>query len=126
MLGGRLRQEQPHLAGVEITHRWGGPFSVTADLTPALGYLGEERDAVYAVGCIGHGVSMSFRNGQVLAQLLLGASDDAAFRDCRSPKNYKHLKPGKHRFEVYAVAPTGAVDETAARVKFKVKHKGKG
>lgn len=54
--------------------------------------------------------------------------DNAAFRDCKSPKNYKHLKPGKHRFEVYAVAPTGVADETTARVKFKVKrkHKGKG
>ena len=24
----------PHLSGVAITHRWGGPFSVTMDLTP--------------------------------------------------------------------------------------------
>jgi glycine/D-amino acid oxidase-like deaminating enzyme len=61
----------PHLEGIEITHRWGGPFSVTLDLTPALGYLGEDRDAVYSLGCIGHGVSMSYRNGQVLAELLL-------------------------------------------------------
>lgn len=51
--------------------------------------------------------------------------DDAAFRGCKSPKNYKHLKPGKHRFEVYAVAPTGVADETPARVKFKVKFKRK-
>src|SRR5690606_9819543 len=43
----------PHLKGVEITHRWGGPFSVTLDLTPALGHLGEDRTAVYALGCIG-------------------------------------------------------------------------
>ena len=64
----------PHLAGVDITHRWGGPFSVTLDLTPALGYIGDDRTAVYALGCIGHGVSMSYRNGQVLAELLLGAS----------------------------------------------------
>jgi glycine/D-amino acid oxidase-like deaminating enzyme len=72
-----LRWLWPHLAEVEIAHRWGGPFSVTADLTPALGYVGEDRDAVYALGCIGHGVSMSFRNGQVLAQLLLGGDGPA-------------------------------------------------
>ncbi|MGZ6272542.1 MAG: NAD(P)/FAD-dependent oxidoreductase, partial [Candidatus Limnocylindrales bacterium] len=62
----------PHLDDVEITHRWGGPFSVTVDLTPALGYVGEDRTAVYGLGCIGHGVSMSFLNGGVLAELLLG------------------------------------------------------
>lgn len=62
----------PHLRGVRITHRWGGPFSVTADLTPALGYVGGRHDAVYSLGCIGHGVGMSYRNGQALAEMLLG------------------------------------------------------
>lgn len=60
----------PHLRDVQITHRWGGPFSVTLDLTPALGYLGDRR-AVYSLGCIGHGVSMSYVNGRQLAGLLL-------------------------------------------------------
>ena len=70
----------PHLADVRVTHRWGGPFSVTADLTPALGYVGGDRDAVYGLGCIGHGVSMSYRNGQMLAELLLGDADAATER----------------------------------------------
>jgi glycine/D-amino acid oxidase-like deaminating enzyme len=61
----------PHLSNIAITHRWGGPFSVTLDLTPALGYVGEGRSAVYALGCIGHGVSMSYLNGQVLTELLI-------------------------------------------------------
>lgn len=60
----------PHLRGVAITHRWGGPFSVTLDLTPALGYLGDRR-AVYSLGCIGHGVSMSHLNARLLADLIL-------------------------------------------------------
>ncbi len=62
----------PHLSDVAITHRWGGPFSVTLDLTPAIGYVGEDRGAVYALGCIGHGVSMSYLNGEVLTDLLVG------------------------------------------------------
>jgi glycine/D-amino acid oxidase-like deaminating enzyme len=62
----------PHLSDVAIAHRWGGPFSVTLDLTPALGYVGGDRSAVYALGCIGHGVSMSHLNGEVLTELLLG------------------------------------------------------
>ncbi|MGQ9490304.1 MAG: NAD(P)/FAD-dependent oxidoreductase [Anaerolineae bacterium] len=60
----------PSLQGVRVTHRWGGPFSVTLDLTPALGYMGGP-DAVYSLGCIGHGVSMSHLNAQVLCDLLL-------------------------------------------------------
>lgn len=60
----------PSLGGVQITHRWGGPFSVTMDLAPALGYLGG-KDAVYSVGCIGHGVSTSHLNAQTIRDLLL-------------------------------------------------------
>lgn len=60
----------PSLAGVRVTHRWGGPISVTANLTPALGTLGDRR-AVYSLGCIGHGVSASHLNAQVLRDLLL-------------------------------------------------------
>jgi glycine/D-amino acid oxidase-like deaminating enzyme len=60
----------PHLRGVRVTHRWGGPFSVTTDLTPALGHVGDHR-VVYSLGCIGHGVSMSYVNGRELAGLLL-------------------------------------------------------
>ena len=60
----------PHLRNVKFTHRWGGPFSVTLDLNPALGYVGDER-AVYSLGCIGHGVAMSHLNAQALRDLVL-------------------------------------------------------
>jgi glycine/D-amino acid oxidase-like deaminating enzyme len=63
----------PALKGIGVSHRWGGPFSVTMDLTPALGYLGDRR-AVYSLGCIGHGVSTSHLNGLVLRDLLLEQS----------------------------------------------------
>lgn len=71
----------PHLEGVRITHRWGGPFSVTVDLTPALGYVGTHGTAVYSLGCIGHGVSMSYLNGKVLTELLMG-DDGGLAEDC--------------------------------------------
>ena len=60
----------PSLADARIEHRWGGPFSVTTDLTPALGYIGDPR-AVYSVGCIGHGVAMTHLNGQTIRDLIL-------------------------------------------------------
>lgn len=44
---------------------------MTTDLTPAIGQIGDER-AVYSVGCIGHGVSMTHLNGQTIRDLVLG------------------------------------------------------
>jgi len=65
----------PHLKDIQITHRWGGPFSVTVELTPAIGYIGDQR-AVYSLGCIGHGVSTSHLNAQTLRDLLLERQSD--------------------------------------------------
>jgi glycine/D-amino acid oxidase-like deaminating enzyme len=65
----------PQLNDVTITHRWGGPFSVTTNLSPAMGYL-KDRSAVYSVGCIGHGVSTSHLNAQTLRDLILERRTD--------------------------------------------------
>lgn len=46
--------------------------------------------------------------------------DRKPFRKCRSPKTYRGLKPGKHRFQVVAVAPNGQIDATPATRKFKI------
>jgi glycine/D-amino acid oxidase-like deaminating enzyme len=61
----------PALKDIHFTHYWGGPVSVPVDLAPALGYLGN-RDTVYSLGCVGHGVSMTHLNGKTCADLLLG------------------------------------------------------
>ena len=52
------------------------------DLIPLLGYLGGDRTAVYGLGCIGHGVAMSYLNGGVLADLLTGDGDGETSRQC--------------------------------------------
>jgi len=65
----------PGLAGVAFTHRWGGPVSVTTQMVPALGYLGDPRVA-YSLGCMGHGVSLSHLNGRTLADLLAERKTD--------------------------------------------------
>jgi glycine/D-amino acid oxidase-like deaminating enzyme len=65
----------PSLSDAPITHRWGGPFSVPVDLTPSVGYLGDHH-AVYSLGCVGHGVSTSHLNGQILRDLLLERQTD--------------------------------------------------
>jgi glycine/D-amino acid oxidase-like deaminating enzyme len=68
-LADHMRLLFPALRDVSVTHRWGGPFSVTMDLTPALGYLGDHC-AVYSLGCIGHGVSTTHQNALTLVDLL--------------------------------------------------------
>jgi glycine/D-amino acid oxidase-like deaminating enzyme len=65
----------PHLKGIKITHRWGGPVSVPLQMAPAIGYLGDER-AIYSLGCVGHGVSMTHLNGCTLADLALERKTD--------------------------------------------------
>jgi glycine/D-amino acid oxidase-like deaminating enzyme len=124
-LEAHLRWLWPHLTDVEISHRWGGPFSVTLDLTPALGYLGEDRTAVYALGCIGHGVSMSYLNGQVLAELLLGHADGRALAgEC--PFVNRNVVPwprepvaslAEHAIRGYLRAEDAFYEELLARVK---------
>ena len=61
----------PVLKEKQITHRWGGPVSVTLDMAPAIGFIGKDERAVYSLGCIGHGVSMTQYNGWTLAEMLL-------------------------------------------------------
>jgi glycine/D-amino acid oxidase-like deaminating enzyme len=68
-------QTFPSLDGVAFTHRWGGPVSVTLDMAPALGLLGDER-VVYSLGCMGHGVSMTHLNGATVADLILERKTD--------------------------------------------------
>jgi glycine/D-amino acid oxidase-like deaminating enzyme len=71
----RFRSTFPSLRDVRFSHRWGGPFSVTTDLVPAMGYIGGPR-AVYSLGCIGHGVSMTHLNAQTLRDMLLERKSD--------------------------------------------------
>jgi virginiamycin B lyase len=46
--------------------------------------------------------------------------DKRAFRACSSPRTYKRLKKGKHKFSVRAVDAAGNVDPSPAKDKFKI------
>ncbi len=46
--------------------------------------------------------------------------DKKQFAACGSPKKYKHLKPGKHVFQVRATDPSGNAEATPAKYKFTV------
>jgi hypothetical protein len=47
--------------------------------------------------------------------------DKKAFAKCQSPKSYKNLKPGKHKFQVKASDSQGKVDPSPVVKKFTIK-----
>ena len=46
--------------------------------------------------------------------------DKKPFKSCQSPRKYKNLDPGKHKFQVVATDRSGNEDKTPAKYKFKV------
>ena len=70
-----VRQLFPTLKDIRFTHEWGGPVSVPLDMAPALGYLGD-KNVVYSLGCVGHGVSLTHLNGKTLCDLTLERRTD--------------------------------------------------
>ena len=45
------------------------------DMTPAIGYAGD-KNVVYSLGTVGHGVSMTQLNGRTVADLILERTSD--------------------------------------------------
>ena len=70
-----VRQLFPALKRIRFTHEWGGPVSVPLDMAPALGYLGD-KNMVYSLGCVGHGVSLTHLNGKTLCDMVLDRQTD--------------------------------------------------
>jgi glycine/D-amino acid oxidase-like deaminating enzyme len=65
----------PVLKDIRFTHEWGGPVSVPLDMAPAIGYVGD-KNVVYSLGTVGHGVSMTQLNGRTVADLILEHKTD--------------------------------------------------
>jgi glycine/D-amino acid oxidase-like deaminating enzyme len=70
-----VRELFPALKETQFTHEWGGPVSVPLDMTPAIGYAGD-KNVVYSLGTVGHGVSMTQLNGRTVADLILERRTD--------------------------------------------------
>jgi glycine/D-amino acid oxidase-like deaminating enzyme len=67
----------PEIAGVELTHVWGGNLAATFDLLP---HLGRTSSGVwYAVGYGGHGMSHATHLGTEVGSLIGGAADESPF-----------------------------------------------
>lgn len=60
----------PTLHDIKIHYKWGGCVSVNVDMTPEIGFIGD-NNIIYSTGCIGHGVSLTQLNGRLIADLVL-------------------------------------------------------
>ena len=72
LLKAHVTEVFPQLEGLRFTHQWGGPVSITTDMAPVIGYLGNDKKAIFSMGCIGHGVSLTTYNGKAIAELITG------------------------------------------------------
>jgi glycine/D-amino acid oxidase-like deaminating enzyme len=65
----------PALAGVEITHRWGGPLGVPRDWFSSVGF-DRQSGLAWAGGYVGDGVSTTNLAGRTLTDLVLGEDSE--------------------------------------------------
>ena len=77
-----LAQLFPELNRVRIDYCWGGLVDMTADRLPR---AGEHEGLFYSMGYSGHGVQMSVRMGQIMADVLEGRVDANPWRDLDWP-----------------------------------------
>jgi glycine/D-amino acid oxidase-like deaminating enzyme len=69
-----LEEVFPALRGVRIDYCWGGLVDMTANRLPR---AGEHQGLLYSMGYSGHGVQMSVRMGEVMADIIDGRPVDS-------------------------------------------------
>lgn len=66
-----VRRFHPLLASVDLDTTWAGPVGITRDGMPVVGHHPREKRLLHAVGCNGHGLAVTVRNGAELAHRIL-------------------------------------------------------
>jgi len=69
-LESRVRGLHPALGDVVIERRWGGPISFIPGRAPVVATHPDDPRVVVTGGCAGHGVALSFRLGELIAEHL--------------------------------------------------------
>lgn len=76
LLGVRLREFMPQLAGVPIAASWNGASDRSVTGLPFFGRLKDSRNVIYGFGYSGNGVGPSHIGGALLASLALGQDNE--------------------------------------------------
>jgi glycine/D-amino acid oxidase-like deaminating enzyme len=69
MLEQSILKTWPQLAGVKVTHRWGGTMAFTLNFLPFIGVTGESKNIFYSLGYSGEGVCWSQLAGKIISEL---------------------------------------------------------
>jgi glycine/D-amino acid oxidase-like deaminating enzyme len=80
----------PELAKVRVDYCWGGLVDMTADRLPRAGV---NYGVFYAMGFSGHGVQMSVRTGEKMAEAMAGDMEANPWRDLAWPAVPGHFGP---------------------------------
>ncbi|MBN1678287.1 MAG: FAD-dependent oxidoreductase [Candidatus Thermoplasmatota archaeon] len=65
----------PELKGVELEHIWTGALTYSFNMAQSVGVTGKNKNIYYGIGYSGHGVTLSFLFGKVIADIHAGEDD---------------------------------------------------
>lgn len=66
----------PELKDVEFQYVWSGVMSFSLDMSQSVGVAGKNKNIYYGLGYAGHGVTLAFLFGKVIADILSGRGDE--------------------------------------------------
>jgi glycine/D-amino acid oxidase-like deaminating enzyme len=66
----------PALKGVEFEFVWSGVMTFSLDMAQSVGVMGKNRNIFYGIGYAGHGVSLAFLFGKVIADIYVGRDNE--------------------------------------------------
>jgi glycine/D-amino acid oxidase-like deaminating enzyme len=66
----------PALKDVEFEHVWSGVMTFSLDMAQSAGVTGKNKNIYYGLAYAGHGVSLAFLFGKVIADMLSGRGDE--------------------------------------------------
>lgn len=66
----------PALKGVEFEFVWSGVMTFSLDMAQSVGVMGKNRNIYYGIGYAGHGVSLAFLFGKVIADIYVGRDNE--------------------------------------------------
>jgi gamma-glutamylputrescine oxidase len=78
----------PGLLDTPFEYVWDGPIAMTFDFNQSVGVTGKYGNVYYGFGYVGHGVTMSFLFGKIIADLIAGQGEkwkDMPFLNYRLP-----------------------------------------
>jgi gamma-glutamylputrescine oxidase len=75
LLNSELFRIWPRLAGTPFEYIWDGPIALSLDFNQSVGITGKDGNIYYGLAYAGHGITMSFLFGKIIADLAAGDAD---------------------------------------------------